>query len=268
MVSGSQALPGNGRIEVLLRVSMNSAMPNIKHIAVISGLLSLLSALGVEWYPQVFEVRDLLTRGTFASFFWFGTMSVVLGYGCRGLDAVLHNVLHGNDRPAQPAEFDPGPALASFVKWSVCFLAGPAFLLYEALRFWTLRGDLTITDGLILVELTVPAIGYWLVGVLVLSCRPDLVVPLPWQVLKIVVRLGWRAVPAGIVLTAAAAIHLWLGLSALLLLENSWIVGMVLLWICWFSVWQCGALTVQTLGAWYVGVRQIQTQRRSVSPAG
>ena len=47
-----------------------------------------------------------------------------------------------------------------------------AILLYLALWYWVSCGDVTLVDGLILAELTAPAIGYWLISeLLVLAER-------------------------------------------------------------------------------------------------
>ncbi|HEY3963927.1 MAG TPA: hypothetical protein VGM05_05170 [Planctomycetaceae bacterium] len=222
-----------------------------KFVAAISAILALLTALGIELYPHVLQSGIFWLSGLFLVLAWAGVVAVVLGYGCQLLDSALECEPHGGRQPEMP-DLDPGPAVTSFVKWASCFVAGPAFLLYEALRYWVLCGDLTVGDGLILGELTVSAIGYWLIAVLVLTKRPELVVPLPWHVLKAARNLGARIVPAGIVLTVAAGVHLWLGVNALVLLHSSWLVGWILLWICWFSVWQCGALAQRTLGSWHV----------------
>ncbi len=224
-----------------------------KFVAAISAILALLTALGIELYPHVLQSGIFWLSGLVLALAWAGGVAAVLGYGCQLLDSALECETRDGARQTELPDLDPGPAVTSFVKWASCFVAGPAFLLYEALRYWVLCGDVTLVDGLILAELTIPALGYWLIGVLVLTKRPELIVPLPWHVLKAARNLGARRIgPAAIVLTAAAGIHLWLGVNALVLLHSSWLVGLILLWICWFSVWQCGALSQRTLGSWYV----------------
>jgi hypothetical protein len=237
-------------------------------VAGISGVLSLLTALGVEVYQRILQPGQFWLSGMFLAVGWIGIVAVVAGYGCRYLDAVLERETRGGGgKQVEPPVLDPGPALASFMKWGLCFVAGPAFLFYEALRFWIQCGDMTIVNGLILAELTVPALCYWLIGVIVLNEQPESVVPSPWRVLKAIRGFGLRAVPAGFVLTGAAGIHLWLAVNSLVLLDSSWLQGVILLWICWFSAWHCGALAARTLGRWLASVRQGQVEPSNFSAA-
>lgn len=213
-------------------------------------VLAILTALGVAWYPHVLHGRFGSISGLLLATFWTGSMAVLVGHGCKLLDTVLESALSGARRIQVP-EFEPGPAVMSFVKWTLCFIVGPAFLIYEAVRFWIQCGDVSLIDALILFELTVPAIGYWLVSVLVLAHDPERVHPTPWQVMKTLRRLGVYAIPAACAVTVVGFVHVWLGASAIVVLHRSPIAGLVLLWLCWFSVWQCGAFALRNLGAWF-----------------
>ena len=243
------------------------ASRGVRFVAGMSGALAFLTALGFELYPPVLHAGFEWFSGIMLALAWGIVVAVVAGYGCKYLDAVLEREMRGGGNQTEPPDLDPGPALMSFVKWASCFVAGPAFLFYEALRFWLSCGDMTILNALVLAELAVPALCYWLVGVLVVNSRPELSVPSPWQVLKAVRRLGLRAVLSGVVVTVAAGIHLWLAVNALVLLHTSWLAGLMLLWICWFSVWQCGALAARTLGAWQAGAQQTEAQAANYSAA-
>ncbi|MBI3864882.1 MAG: hypothetical protein HY290_23650 [Planctomycetia bacterium] len=224
---------------------------NLTFVGGLSGILAVLTALGIALYPRLLQSGIDWPSGLFPALVWMGITAVVAGFGCKFLDAALDSALRGGGPEQSPfLEFDPGSALASFTKWALCFVAGPAFLVYEAIRFWIRCGDLSVVNATILLELTVPAIGYWLVGVLVLTQRPDLVVPSPWQVARCLRTLGVRAVPAGAAVTAAGFIHVWLAINAIILLHTSWLTGLLLLWVCWFSTWHCGAIAVRTLGSW------------------
>jgi hypothetical protein len=70
-------------------------------------------------------------------------------------------------------------------------------------------------------------------------------------VFKAVRRLGGRALVAGIGISVAAFVHVCVGAGGLMLLHSSWLAGLIMLWICWFSAWQCATYALWTLGFWH-----------------
>jgi hypothetical protein len=226
-------------------------LTGIKFVFYLSGFLALLTAVGAGLYPHVLHEGLAWLNGLVLVVVWGGAMAILIGYGCTFLDSVLDYALCGGARNICVPDLDPRPAVTSVLKWGLCFASGPALLVFLAFRHWVLCGDVSAIDGLILAELTMPAISYWIFGMLVLSSRPDLAWASPVQVFQAVRPLRWRALVAGIGISIAAFVHVCVGAAALMLLHSSWLAGLILLWISWFSAWQCATYALWTLGFWH-----------------
>jgi hypothetical protein len=258
--------------------TLDDPLVGVKFILSLSGMLTLLTALGLWLYPFALNGGMSWLSGLLLIAVWAGAMSVLFGYGCHYLDLVLEHALRGDGQNTLMPDYYSGPAMTSFVKWALCFVSGPAFPIFFAVHYWIHSGDMTAVDGLILAELSVPAITYWMIGLVVLSRRPEIANPSPRLVLKAIRRLGLRALLGGIGVTAAGFVHIFLGVTALVLLHGPWPLGLALLWLCWFSAWQCGAFALRTLGLWYYRSRTVGGKRpgcpaaehddRSASQAG
>ncbi len=222
----------------------------VKFVFQLSGMLAVMAALGVALYPLVLDEGFSWMSGVLLAVVWTGATSLILGYGLQFLDSVLQHAVGGGAGYVEVPDYDPGPALTSLVRWSLCFLSGPAFLLYFAFCFWIHCGDMTALDRLIVAELTIPAVGYGIMGLLVLARRPELALLSPRRVLKAARRLGRRAILATVGVTAGGFVHVGLGILAVMLLYESWLSGLFLLLVCWFSAWQCSAFALRTLGFW------------------
>jgi hypothetical protein len=188
--------------------------------------------------------------GLFLASAWMGAMALLAGYGFSFLEAVLAYALCGGARPIHVPDLDPRPAVTSCVKWGLAWACGPAILVGLAFRHWIYCGDVTLIDGLILLELTMPAISYWMLAMLVLATNQDRAWASPRQVLKIIRRLGFRALAAGMAATVVGFVHVCVGAGAIILSHESWLGGLVILWFCWFSVWQCATYILWTVGFW------------------
>src|SRR5258708_7149966 len=192
-------------------------------------------------------------------------MGILVGYGCNYLDSILEYAVSGGQRCIFVPSRDSGPALWSCLRWTLSLVCGPAVLFSLALRYWIHCGDVTVVDGLILAELTAPAIGYWLMELLVLAERPELVLASPLQVLKACRRLGHRSLLAGIAITAAASAYVYVGACAVILLHSAWLWGLALLWLCWDSAWECGAFAVRIVGFRYHGSSRTTSSRSTLT---
>jgi hypothetical protein len=223
----------------------------VKFLFYLSGLLALMTSMGVGLVPHVLHEGFAWTSGLFLALVWGAAMAFVIGYGCAFLDAVTAYAIYGGKTTIEVPDLDPRPAVTSVARWALCFAAGPALLVYFAFRHWLYCGDVKVIDALILVELTMPAIGYFMIAMLVLANRPDLSHVTPWQVLKAIRRLGLRALLAIAAATVIGFVHLCVGAGAIMLVHRSWLGGLVILWFCWFSAWQCSTYALWTLGSWY-----------------
>jgi hypothetical protein len=223
----------------------------VKFLFYLSGLLALMTTMGVGLIPHVLHEGFAWTNGLFLALAWGAAMAFVIGYGCAFLDSVTAYAIKGGKTSIEVPDFDPRPAVTSVARWAFCFAAGPAILMFFAFRHWLYCGDVKVIDAVILVELTMPAIGYWMIAMLVLAGRHDLSHVSPWQVLKALRRLGLRGLLAIVAATVLGFVHLCVAAGAVMLLHRSWLAGLVILWFCWFSAWQCSTYALWTLGSWY-----------------
>jgi hypothetical protein len=226
-------------------------LTGVKFVFYLSGFLALLTALGAGLYPHVLRTGLSWVSGLFLGLVCAGAMAILIGYGCSFLESVLVYALCGGTRSIQVPDFDPRPAVIGAVRWGLAFACGPALLVWLAFRHWVYCGNVTWIDGLIMVELTMPAIGYLMIAALVLATRPDLVWASPRQVLNAAWRLGWCAPSACVAATTTGFVHLCVGAWGVTLLHSSWLGGLVILWLSWFSAWQCSTYALWTLGWWY-----------------
>jgi len=119
-------------------------------------------------------------------------------------------------------------------------------LLFAA-RYWLRCGDPLLADWLILLELIIPALGYWLIGMLVASTEGTMFVP-PSRILEMATRLQRPLIEAGVSATAIFLGHLWLVGAGLRIYHNAAPIAFVLLWFSWFGVLIAGAFTLRRLG--------------------
>jgi len=222
----------------------------VKFLFYLSGLLALMTTMGVGLVPHVLHEGFAWTNGLFLALAWGAAMAFVIGYGCAFLDSVTAYAITGGKISIEVPDLDPRPALTSISRWGLCFATGPAFLVYFAFRHWLYCGDVEVIDALILVELTMPAIGYWMIAMLVLAGRPDLSCVSPAQVFKAICRLGLRGLLAIVAATILAFAHLCVAAGAVMLLHRSWLASLAILWFCWFSAWQCSTYALWTMGSW------------------
>jgi hypothetical protein len=126
--------------------------------------------------------------------FWAvgAVFSVILVYTCAALQGPLVTALAGQAPYVHWPVRDVLFALKSCVRCVVCFLAGPGVLAGVAFWYWLYGGDLTVLDWVILVELTVLAVGYWFLVVTAASEGGRLRDANPVRVARLVHRLGRR----------------------------------------------------------------------------
>jgi hypothetical protein len=235
---------------------MHQQFTGVRFPVCLSGLLALLTAVGVALYPGVFHEGIPWMIRLFVAVAWAGATSLLIGYGCKYFDSVLEYAVSGGDRHIEVPSRNPGPACTSFLRWMLCFVSGPAALISLALRYWMYCGSVAGLEGLILAGLTAPAIGYWLMQLLVLAERPELTRATPMQVLEASRRLGHRTLLAGSGVTLAAFGYIAVGAYAIILLHSAWLAGLALLWLCWYSAWECGALALRIVGFWFYESRR------------
>jgi hypothetical protein len=126
---------------------------------------------------------------------------LTLSVPCAFLDCVLDSAAAGE---VYYIVWSGSPFLSVFrsgTKWLACFLAGPILFAGACLVYWLRCGDPGFIDYLILIELSVVAVAYWVFALLAVSDRGRLSDLKPTAVADLANRLGRRAL--GVVLLAA-----------------------------------------------------------------
>ncbi len=134
--------------------------------------------------------------------------------------------------------------------WLVCFLVGPVLPAAGGFFYWLYGGDFGVVDWVIVAELGVVAVGYWLLAVVAASRRGSLLDAGPWGVVAVVRGLGFRVLPT---VGAAAVVILAHGLSVLLAMDQLRADGfpsVIRLALTWFSLVFFTTFLFRLLGMW------------------
>jgi hypothetical protein len=211
-------------------------------------LLTVLSAAGALAGPRILEQETALSGGGPVGLALFRLTCVLLlvfvvGLPCSFLNCVLASATAGEVYYIRWSGDPVSTVLLSGGKWLLCFLAGPVVLAGTAWVYWVYCGDPGLLDWLILIELGVVCVAYWLFALLAVTDRGRLRDVNPLAVADMAHRLGWRglagAVPAAVLLLAHGAVLLF-GIATLhtapaagcLLLAAGWVSG--LFWSTFF----------------------------------
>jgi hypothetical protein len=114
---------------------------------------------------------------------------VLVGY-CALL---LNRSLATAARPetAGPVRFGLDSAVGALAVWIGCFLAGPVVPAALACLYWMQCGDPAVLDWMIIAELVVPAVAWWLAALTVVNATGAAATP--GRVIDVLWRLGWRS---------------------------------------------------------------------------
>jgi hypothetical protein len=174
----------------------------------------------------------------------------VLTYGCGFLQCVLKGAVAGD----VPNVVWPGRHILTTLRyagrWLFCFLAGPVALAGIAVDYWIHCGDPDFWDRLILIELGVAAVGYWLFAVLAVTRTDRLRDANPWRVAELVRGLGYRSAVAVAIASALAWINGWLMLGAVEAHHEEGFSGWLLLVFAWVGGLASAAFLLRLVGLW------------------
>ena len=223
-------------------------------------LLSLAAALTIAGsvtlllLPYVLQanlVRESLSPLVLIFCLWAVVPVLVVGHACLFLSRVLHNAASGQVKYLGRPESGPWPPLASLARWSGCFLSGPVLPAWASVYYWLHCGAMGALDWLILAELLFPAVGYWLIALLLASHTEGLVDVNPVRILSVMGRLGGYALAAAALGFGMLLIHLWFGMYAIERLHRHWTWGTMLLGLSFLSALYGGTFSLRLLGLWY-----------------
>jgi hypothetical protein len=160
-----------------------------------------------------------------------GGAALLAAYTVGFLDCVLTASVAGEYRELRKPGYDLG--LRSAVVWLACFLAGPVLPAAAAVWYFLSCGDLTALDKIILAELGIVAVGYWVLALLAVEEAGGLVGVSPSRVVALVGRLGFHAAPPLVLLPGLAFLLVWFTLNAAAEVHRSFLGGLVLLTPAW-----------------------------------
>jgi hypothetical protein len=222
-------------------------LPLLLALAVVLTLLTGALALVL---PQV--LRELYGGPPLVWVCYLPALVVVLlppAYGCAFLDCTLTAAAAGEARHVRWPGTNFGLILRSAVTWLVCFLAGPVVAVVAGFFYWLHCGDPDVLDRVILAELGILAAGYWLLLLLAVSRRDQLLDANPARVEELVDRLGHRLVAVVFVASIVALAHVYWLLAGWEQLHRD-LSGILLLAGCWLSALFLATFLFRLLGLW------------------
>ena len=141
-----------------------------------------------------------------AAFHVCGVLGLVFAVGlpCSALDCVLGSAAAGQTYHVRWWRNPFLVILCSGAKWLACFFAGPCVFAVAWFLYWLECGDASLLDVLILAELGVVGVAYWIFLLLAVTEHRRREGLAPAAVADLAQRLGWRVV----VVVAAALLLL------------------------------------------------------------
>lgn len=239
----------------------------ITFVVSLSGLLALLTLAAVGLMPHLLTTNSSPAASVSLAALWIGSLALVLGYGCAYFDGVLRTALAGGATGIHGSDLNLRSAATCLARWSLCFLAGPAVLISLAIRHVWLCTTVTLFDVLLVANLMVCAVSYWVIELIALNGVSQFVPPAPQQVLNVARQLKWRAYLAGLAACTAGVVYAALGASLIWLLRGPWAIGLVLSWLWWFSACECSAFVLRTVGFWHYRSRTTTASSSEQHPA-
>jgi hypothetical protein len=135
-----------------------------------------------------------------------GLMCLVITGCCASL---LNRVLSAPARVrvdgAAPVRLGLDNAVIGLAVWVGCFLMGPILPVTLAWLYWMQCGDPALIDWIILGELLVPAVAYWLTAIFLVSATGRLTEATPPRVIHALWRLGSRGAAAVVLICVLLA---------------------------------------------------------------
>ncbi|HEV3258020.1 MAG TPA: hypothetical protein VG013_14140 [Gemmataceae bacterium] len=181
---------------------------------------------------------------------WLLVPLPIAGYACDLLQSALGSALTGQGASFGWRGRSVGHAVKSCATWLICFLAGPVVPAGGSVFYWVYCGDPDLLDWLIVAELAVLAIGYWLLVLLSVGQSGRLLDVNPLRVADLVDRHGHRLVVGALGGSVVLLAHGLVGLVAVAQLHRDVGVGWLLLFGCWLSGLLSCAFLFRLLGGW------------------
>jgi hypothetical protein len=215
----------------------------------LSGALALCAGMSTFVHRQTQEfAQGISVLGIYT--LWACIPLMILSYSCGFLDCVMASALAGEFRHVRWPGRRLDMALKSCFVWAVCFLAGPAVPIALALTFWLQAGEMEIVDWLILTELVVVAMSYWLLVLLTVNAKDGLANVNPMRVMELIGRLGWGSIGVALGTAVVAILHVLAAIAAITDLQRDESWGWFALIYCSWSGMFWTTFLFRWLGVW------------------
>ncbi|MFL5243479.1 MAG: hypothetical protein ACJ8FY_15345 [Gemmataceae bacterium] len=187
-----------------------------------------------------------------ASIFFLGTtlLILVVGLPCSFLECVLSSAAAGEIYYIRWSGQLLNVILFSGAKWLACFLAGPAVFAGAAALYWMYCGEENLLDWLIVIELGIVAIGYWIFALVAVTDQGRLRDLSPIAVIDMAHRLGGRALGLAAVAALLFLAHGLVMITGVAEVHNGTLKGWIFLAIGWVSGLFWSTFFCRLLGIW------------------
>jgi hypothetical protein len=175
---------------------------------------------------------------------------LMLGLPCSFLECVVTSAAAGEVYYIRWSGSLAFTLLLSGAKWLLCFLAGPVLFAATAVAYWLSCGDPSWFDLVILTELGVVAIGYWLFSLLSVTDRGRLRDVNPVAVADLAHRLGWPGLFVMMIASLFLLAHGLVLLAGIVQVHVSGFLGLLILSSAWTSAVFWSTFFCRLLGVW------------------
>jgi len=152
--------------------------------------------------PDTWTLTEFMPRFPLLMFVF-----LLLGYSCACLQTTLGAARAGESDYVAWPERGLVPAVRGGAQAVVCLLAGPVVPAVAAGWFWLNSGDLLWVDWLIVWQLGIVAVGYWALALMAVQERGRFRDAQPAAVVRLVKRLGYRAMLAAVLIAVVVVGH-------------------------------------------------------------
>jgi hypothetical protein len=180
----------------------------------------------------------------------------VLGCVFNYYMAIIGLAVRGKMRFEAGMETSPLWAFYQSARCLLCFLAGPALIACAAVAYWVYNGDPGLIDWLILAELGVACVGWWLIALLLNVVDDRFLVASPRRVLTTALSMK-RGLVEVLLLSCAAVVGQVIALGfavSQLYVRPFW--ALILLCTVWTAGLYLGAFVFRRLGVTYYRSRR------------
>jgi len=181
----------------------------------------------------------------------------VLDYTFSYFNSVISLAVNGSTKSKHNVDSEPSLTLHNVLKWLGCFLAGPGVLLCGAVAYWISIGELTAIDWLVLTELILAALAWWLISLVLSNSGQNIRVPSPQKVLSTAYSLGSTAIKQTMLIAGGFLVHIIADLFAISQLHENPLSGFLLLCLCWTSGLNFGVFAFRRLGLAFKQMQQL-----------